>query len=425
MNGTTLYVGGTLADVNNNGTPLPTADYVAKWIGQASVAPCASISSASGNWGAPATWSCGRVPGPGEAVTIAAGHTVTLDQDVQTSGNLDVQGTLDTDSKTVTMTGCSAQTLKGNPLTFYNLVVNKTNATDVVTVDGKLKATKKLTVTKGKLKSASDYGDVEIGPAGTLELTSDITVGGNWTNNGTFTHDNHAVTFDGTTLQTLAGSVATPFYRWVINATAQVFVTALPTAADSVENNGVLQQTQTVNSATVNFLQISTDKYRGLDITTTDNLGSVTVTISGNHATCTGDAGQPTVSQPLFPHQRRQNGNTTPAMATSSARTASAPSGVSTITAYTTATEDDVSGAEDLYQYNASFSLWQGFTATCGSNPGDSCTATSVTLETGNNYFLIGGETGPPTAVTLSAFRAAPLFDPGRVAGGSAASTGE
>ena len=33
MNGTDLYVGGFFGNVNNNGTPLATADYVAKWDG--------------------------------------------------------------------------------------------------------------------------------------------------------------------------------------------------------------------------------------------------------------------------------------------------------------------------------------------------------------------------------------------------------
>jgi stage V sporulation protein SpoVS len=33
VNGTDVYVGGQFVDVNNNGTPLPTADYIAKWNG--------------------------------------------------------------------------------------------------------------------------------------------------------------------------------------------------------------------------------------------------------------------------------------------------------------------------------------------------------------------------------------------------------
>ncbi len=385
INGGAAYVGGIFTDAGGDAN----ADYIAKWV---EAAPTSCTSTGSGNWSDAATWSCGHVPGLGEAVTIAAGHTVTMDQDVTLDSNLDVQGTLVPNGKTVRLTGSAAQTLKGSPpnMTFYNLVVNKDNAGDVVTIEGKLKVTKKLTITKGKLKSASDYGDVEIAAAGTLELTSDVTVGGNWTNNGTFIHNNHTVTFDGTTLQTLDGLVATPFYRWVIAASAQVAVAKVPTAADSVENNGVLSQTQTVNNATVNFLQISTDKYRGVDITTPANLSSVTVAIGGNHARCTSDT-----IPPSGPYRNRcfrvtigSIGSATPDM-----------------TFYTTAAEDDIASGDDLYLYNDNtFTLWAALTASCGAGAGDPCTTTAqANLQTGNNYFLIGGA-DPPTAVTLNFF---------------------
>ena len=337
------------------------------------------------------------MPGPGEKVVIPAGFTVTLDTDITLDSDLDVQGTLVPNGKTVTLTGSAAQTLKGSPpnMTFYNLVVNKTNAGDTVTIDGKLKVTKKLTITKGKLVSASDYGDVEIGPAGTLELTSDITVGGNWTNNGAFIPNSHAVTFDGTTLQTLDGSVATSFYRWVINATAQVFVAAVPTAADSVDNSGVLSQTQAVNNATVNFLQISTDKYRGVDIDATgENLGAVTVAISGNHAQCTGDAGSPPYRNRCF----RVNVTTAPAAA-------------ATLTFYTTAAEDDIATGDELYLYNDNtFCYWADLDAACGAGAGDPCTKSVENLQAGDNYFLIGGADSP-NAVTLRSFEALNLSD--------------
>ena len=55
----------------------------------------------------------------------------------------------------------------------------------------------------------------------------------------------------------------------------------------TVTNNGTLKQTQTVNNATVAFLNIkniaaTTDKYFGVQIQTTNNLGSTTVSVSGN-----------------------------------------------------------------------------------------------------------------------------------------------
>ncbi len=97
----------------------------------------------------------------------------------------------------MTLTGNQPQTLTGNPVTFYNLVVNKSNRIDTVTIDGKLKVSKKLTVRSGKLVSASDYEDIEIEENGELQLTSDISVSGHFTNSGTFDSNGFGVTFDG------------------------------------------------------------------------------------------------------------------------------------------------------------------------------------------------------------------------------------
>lgn len=65
-------------------------------------------------------------------------------------------------------------------------------------------------------------------------------------------------------------------------------------------NNGTLKQTQTVNNATVNFLTISTDKYRGVDIETTNDLGLVTVAIQGNADACTTDPASPAYVKRCF-----------------------------------------------------------------------------------------------------------------------------
>ena len=51
-----------------------------------------------------------------------------------------------------------------------------------------------LNIVDGIFESASDYHDVTIASGTTLELTGDITVSGNWTNNGTFTPGSHTVT---------------------------------------------------------------------------------------------------------------------------------------------------------------------------------------------------------------------------------------
>jgi uncharacterized delta-60 repeat protein len=186
---------------------------------------------------------------------VPSGLTVVIDSDISLTGDLEVQtgGTLDPNGKTVTLTGNTAQTLTGTPpaMTFYNLVINKTNKTDTVTISGKLKVTKKLTITKGKLVSASDYGDIEILDEGTLELTSDITVGGNFVKSvdGTFIHNNHKVTFDGATTQNLTLGSSTAFYDLEVSAGTVLVETVSDDSAyvaNMVSNHGTIRKSQNV-----------------------------------------------------------------------------------------------------------------------------------------------------------------------------------
>lgn len=354
-----------------------------------SVATC--IATGSGNW---STYFAACPPGAKRI--IPTGINLVLDTDVSLDGDLELQGTatLDATSQhhTMTLTGSGNQTLTGNPLTFYNLTINKTNKTDTVTIVGKLKVTKKLTIAKGKLKSASDYGDVEIGTEGSLELTNDITVGGTWLNDGEFIANTYQVAFDGTEPQAIGGVNQTLFHRLVISPTAGVFITTTPAVTDTLENYGVLSQTLPVGpEAFVRFLNISGDKYYGVDISAdwATNLGEVTVAISGNASQCTADAGSPAYRHRCFRITTQNDGT-----------------GLS-LTLYSTAGEDVVS-SDDIYQYQNAFSLWAALTAVCGSNPGDFCTTSGDTnLDAGTNYFLIGG-VDSPTVVTLKDLSAAP-----------------
>ena len=132
--------------------------------------------------------------------TINSGGVLSCngtDQAVNISGNWTNNGTFTQGSSTVTFNGSLAQTISG-ATTFYNLTIAKTNESDEVTSSGTLAVSNNLSVTKGIFISASDYADVTIASDGTLELSDNITVSGNWTNYGTFTHNNHTVTFDGT-----------------------------------------------------------------------------------------------------------------------------------------------------------------------------------------------------------------------------------
>ena len=121
----------------------------------------------------------------------------------------------------------------------YNLTVNGFNS-PIAQVQ-----TQAITVSK----------DVTISAGGTLTANNlDITVGGNWTNNGTFTPTTPAVgvTFNSATAsQTIGGTTATSFYRLVLNntfATIPQFV---------LGRNATATNTLTMTSGVVNMAGFS------------------------------------------------------------------------------------------------------------------------------------------------------------------------
>jgi hypothetical protein len=367
-------------------------------------APVVCTATGAGDWSDPATWGCGHVPSPDDSIVIPHGTVVTLDANIELGGDLDVQGTLVPNGKTVTLTGDDGQRLIGHPLTFYNLVVDMADPTDRVIVNGKLIVTQKITIIEGNLRNAGDhgnmeiraagaleqlddasvnneYGDVEIQAAGTLEQLDDAIVHGDWTNNGGFIANTFTMTFDtnpALTVQTLSGTNATAFYRWIISPTAQVFIATTPTVTDTIENYGVISQTQPVSNATANFLQISGDKYQGVGITATGDLGQVSVAVSGNHAHCMSDKGVPDYRDRCFRVTVERTG------------------AAADMTFYTTAAEDDIAAGDKLYLYNGNTSGgWADLNAACGAEAGAPCTRNAVeNLQVGDNFFLIGGADG-------------------------------
>jgi len=65
------------------------------WLGKFAALPCSAITSAgSGTWSDPATWSSATMPAGCNAVTIAAGHTVTVDITTATASTTTINGTL-------------------------------------------------------------------------------------------------------------------------------------------------------------------------------------------------------------------------------------------------------------------------------------------------------------------------------------------
>ena len=119
-------------------------------------------------------------------------------------------------------------------------------------------------------------------------MTGAMNVAGNFTNNGPLLLPAaQAVNFNGTTEQTIGGSSITDFGNLVIGSTARVIFpsTSIPTVAGTMTVNpgAVLTQTAIINNGSFNFLIISdtlnNNKFRGVDVSSLNNLGAVTATL--------------------------------------------------------------------------------------------------------------------------------------------------
>lgn len=250
-----------------------------------------------------------------------------------------------------------------------NVVLNQTNPPSV-TLNRPANVAGSLTINTGSTFNAGGQN---------------LAISGNWTNNGTFTSGTQMTTFNGSATQTISGSSVTGFSTWTINNGATVVVpgTNIPTAAVAVTNNGTLQQTRTVNNATVQFLTISTDRYRGVDIATTNNLGNVTVSIKGNSGlTCPNIVG----ASPVYVFRCFD--------------ITVANQGTATLTFWATSGELNgiLPGSLSAYRYTSSWNALTNIVPGSGSN-----NYYSVQGDTpGFSNFLMGDTNFSPTAITLS-----------------------
>ena len=122
---------------------------------------------------------------------------------------------------------------------------------------------------------------------GTLDANNlNINVAGNWANDGTFTAGTGTVTFNGSGVQSYSGSSTTTFYNLTVSSGAMLDVDDNPLfgVGGTLVNNGTLQQTQYVGTENTVFLNVSTNKYYGLEIDPegSTDMGDTTVKISGN-----------------------------------------------------------------------------------------------------------------------------------------------
>jgi hypothetical protein len=145
----------------------------------------------------------------------AAGGAVTFTD----AGNLYLAntvtslGTFTEDVSTVTYDQTGDQNVLGE--TYHHLVIN---GSGTKTLGGSIDVNGDLTISAGTL-AASTY---------------DITLAGDWTNNGTFTHANRKVTFDGAATQEITDGNPTTFYDLEINNGTNVIISENATVTNVV-----------------------------------------------------------------------------------------------------------------------------------------------------------------------------------------------
>ncbi|OGY30728.1 MAG: hypothetical protein A2805_03410 [Candidatus Andersenbacteria bacterium RIFCSPHIGHO2_01_FULL_46_36] len=156
-----------------------------------------------------------------------SGFNLTVTGTFSNAATLRLQGgettfsvTMDTDSGTVEYDGTSSYTGLKAGNTYYNLTLNGSGGT--WTQNATLDVNGALTITAGTLASSANA----------------ITLAGNWSNSGTFTHGNNTVTLDGTS-QAITGSANTTFYNLTKTVSSADTLTFNNARTATIANNAI------------------------------------------------------------------------------------------------------------------------------------------------------------------------------------------
>jgi hypothetical protein len=253
----------------------------------------------AGNWNTPATWTSGSVPGTSDSVDIAHNVTLDTNTSVNgltvsantltfgagqiltANGAVNIAGAGAVDVNDGTLNAESASSIAGT-LTIGSGTYNANNSFDAnggnvtfadagtlnlagsvacgglgiftrangCTVDYKLNGDQPvsavdywhLNLSGGGTKTLCEAIDVEgnltVATGVTLDVSNalhSITIAGNWTNNGAFTHADGTVTFDGDSGDSILTPGASPFYALHLNK-ADSAMTLSPSANLTVSN---------------------------------------------------------------------------------------------------------------------------------------------------------------------------------------------
>jgi|GEM_PF-3514085 len=174
--------------------------------------------------------------------------TLVLAGDITVSGDWENGGTFTPGSYKVTFDGSANQSLSGT-LNFFDLTVNNSAATlsDAADVESNasVTVTGALTVTDGQFQpfTGSTFVSVSVGTNGILKPAggASVSVSGDMTNSGTFTHNSSTVTFNGSGAQANSGTLG--FFNLTINNSAASPTSTSVTMSGSLTVGGTLTVT--------------------------------------------------------------------------------------------------------------------------------------------------------------------------------------
>ncbi len=169
-------------------------------------------------------WSSGAMPGSGETAIINDGDMMTLSADatigdlmIGTSAELDLNGfTLTIDNGCISNSGNLNVSTAGSTINYAQSGAQCVTAGTYNNLRLSGSGTKTL---QGPIVLTGDV-TIESGAVLDVNTTNDISIQGNWTNNGTFAPGTGRLTFNGTADQTIDGSAFQSMYSVTVNKTS-------------------------------------------------------------------------------------------------------------------------------------------------------------------------------------------------------------
>lgn len=205
-------------------------------LGTKGVSSANFYSRTSGNWNNASTWSntaCGgtaatAIPGAGDNVTICAGHTVTMNGNPGNCLSLYIAGTANWTQNLTTNVGSGGLTMAGGTISGSatgslnvsgNFIMSGTNSIGRCNITISGTTTISSTLILNNTAGTKTFTDFIITSAGTFNNTvsEDITVNGNFQNDGTFIINSGRVTFGGASSNTVTGTSTTNFNTVTLN----------------------------------------------------------------------------------------------------------------------------------------------------------------------------------------------------------------